>query len=201
MAAFRTIDSPDLRVQRSPGYTVFGTGRLEFLDRLQGINSREHYVLEFKWTEADSQLTLHSHFSDFNEADGLQVRLQKVAGDDDLEDSHKNGHVDVSLAMPGYPFKHWTVLHHLMTDDSRVRIRIEVHDGMGTQSRLLIWNDWQNRGSPVRQRITQVKERQAIADTEQTPFTFYSTGHGIRWGLELRNIQLKEARRERPYVD
>jgi hypothetical protein len=166
-----------------------GTGRLMFTDPLGGFDSREHYILEFRFLEDGAELRLWSHFSSFQRADGVEIIFRR------------NGdQVQVLMSTPGAPaqaLEEWT----WASERTPLRLRVEIHNGVAEGARGLVWNDKISRDGLVWSQLDQVHEANALIDSRRLSHLFFSKGQGLFWGLELDRVEVLTAKREAPYVD
>ncbi len=163
--------------------------RYLFADFLKGVNSREHFVIGARFVKHKSSFTLHSHFNGYEYRDGVRIRV-----------SRDQDEIWVECASPGFLPSRTELSNVQMNPDGTLRLRIEVHDGVSTGVRILIWNDVQSlQGELQRARVT-VNESTADMDSRREGWVFESHGRGARWGIETEDVQLLTAYREAPYV-
>lgn len=168
-----------------------GYERWTFLKLLDGINSREHYVISARFFDAEGELTLHSHFNGFQFRDGLRVRFVKKAASP----------IEVEIGGPGVlPFS--TSVPALgIGSDQTLRVRVEVHDGVSPGARVLIWSDEQSLQGEVQTPRTLLNARTSAVDTSALGWAFETHGRGARWGIETSGVTISRAYREAPYVE
>lgn len=163
--------------------------RILFATPLKGINSREHYVLEFEAVSEGSQLTVHSHLSGFAWLDGVDVRFVRRGAD-----------LQVLVGTPGFAERPLGVIEGVFTHSPWVRMRLEVHDGGVDGVRILVWRDWIDYQRPVRRARDRIQAETADLDSRESKLIFLSHGRGARWGLTAQGVALRAATREGPYV-
>lgn len=170
---------------------IYGSGKITFDSPLLGISSKEHYVLKFRMLSLSSFVTLNSHFSSFHFSDGVEINFFQ-----------KNGFLFLQTSVPGYP-KTSKIELMPIEPDHEIRLRVEVHNGVSSGVRLIIWSDFISYQGEVLSRQDQIYLGNHLFDSESEPsgHVFLNHGKGPRWGLEIHQIQLLEAFREAAYVD
>ena len=104
------------------------------------------------------------------------------------------------LSTPGYPF---TKAQELFDLDGmkEIRLEVEVHDGEGGGVRVLVWNDLISYQGETVHRQERLYPGNADFDSQREGLIFLSSGHGMLWGLELKDVDLTAAKRQAPYVE
>ena len=136
-----------------------------------------------------AEIILHSHFNGFEARDGVQVRWR-------LE----GGHIHLAIASPGTAFQEVEGVEFTLSDDRRLAVRLDVHDGGPMGGRVLIWPAvWTPYGELPRSRSRFVAKN-ALFDSASTGLMFVSSARGVFWGIELKGARLVHAVREPAYV-
>jgi len=80
------------------------------------------------------------------------------------------------------------------------RYRIEVHNGTVDGARVFIWKDWWSLQGEVIRTRTPIMAGNADFDSRKGGGFFLSSGRGVRWGLEFKNVRVTRVSREAPYA-
>lgn len=170
---------------------LYGSGKITFDSPLLGINSKEHYVLKFRMLNSNSFVTLSSHFSSFDFSDGVEIKFFQ-----------KEKRLLFQVSVPGYPKTSEIELMQI-EPDHEIRLRVEVHNGVSSGIRLVIWSDFISYQGEILSRQDQIYLGNHLFDSESEPSAlfFLNHGKGPRWGLEIHRLQLLEAFREAAYVN
>ncbi|MEO0335264.1 MAG: hypothetical protein AAF202_02655, partial [Pseudomonadota bacterium] len=167
-----------------------GAGRIEFSKPLLNTNSAEHYVLEWLPNAAEPWFVeLHSHFSGFSHKDGIQIRFE-----------NEDNIVTVKVSSPGYPYKDSVELFEF-EENQRIRIRMEVHDGISAGARIVVWHDlvtFDERNYESQPRIFLGNHS---FDSFEEGWSFRSHGKSLFWGVEFDGVRLSRAKREKALID
>lgn len=179
----------DTELLENLALSPLGTGRFIFTTPLLSLDSKEHYLLEFRLLEEDSSIRLHSHFSSFQAADGFEINITR-----------ENSEILIKTSSPGLPE---TELIRIPVNSFKVsqRLRFEVHNGVAQGVRCLIWNDKISYDGLTWTSLDKVTRERALIDTRELSAIFLSKGQGIFWGLELQKAELIKSQREASYVD
>ncbi len=161
-----------------------------FLKPLKGLDSREHFRVSARLLRPQSNLTLHSHFMGYKNRDGVQIRFRRDG--DQL-------YVDVGT--PGAIRQTHPLPTGFLSSDFTLRVRIEIHDGVSTGIRLILWNDNQKFVGTTELPIKFLSSANADLDTLRLGWIFNSHGRGVFWGIETQYVTITNADREAPYVD
>lgn len=171
---------------------VRGSGKIEMPDILTSLNSKEHYFIEFELLSETSYLVLHSHFSGFSLRDGVEIRFYKKS-------EECLGQVSVSLSTPGYLAQELGCLDGVKETD-RLRLRLEVHDGVPEGVHFFLWQDQVSLQGEVLSSLNIVSVQTSQVNTREEGRLFFSHGRGPFWGVEFEQVYLYQLRREAPYV-
>lgn len=167
-----------------------GKGKIKFTSPLLGINSRENYSIRFRFlNQKDSRLVLHSHSSGFEFEDGVQLELYP-----------ESDTLMLRISTPGFPSQTPIELMPVETGQE-VSLKIEVHDGVSSGVRVIIWNDRVSYQGEVLRKQDRIFLGNHIFDSFEENLNFFSHGRGMFWGLELAQTYLLAAQRQLAYVD
>lgn len=173
------------------GDQLRGSGRFRMVDLLTGLDSKEHYVIEFRFLAPTSSFILHSHFSGFHRRDGVEVQFKPG-------EEGKSVHVLVST--PDFPAREVGVIEEVPLQ-SIVRFRVELHDGVKDGIHLFVWVDQISFQGEILRRLDIVASGFLNdINTEEDQEVFFSHGRGLSWGAELNQVELRSFEREAPYV-
>lgn len=179
---------------------LIGTGKIQFLNPLSGLNSSEHYVLSFRFLEANSELRLVSHTTDMNEGDGVELRVFK----------NKNSLV-IGVSTPGSLERPLGSIEiegekernrsSALEDSGVLHLRLEIHNGVSGRVEFYVWFDWVTQDGYFWSHLPLVKADNAVLTSVDLNLPFISRGRGLLWGLKFHQVEILRARREAPYVD
>lgn len=168
---------------------VAGRGKIKFTSPLLGVNSRENFSIRFRFLNSqNSRLVLQSHFSGFEYDDGVQVELYPTA---DL--------IKLRISTPGYPAQESIDLMSY-EPGQEISLKIEIHDGISSGIRVIIWNDRLSYKGEILKRQERIFLGNHIFDSYEERLSFLSHGRGMFWGLDLEQTSLSVAQRQLSYV-
>jgi hypothetical protein len=191
----------DLGQVKQSSLNMIGTGKIQFLNTLSGINSSEHYVLSFRLLEANSELKLVSHTTDIKSGDGVELRIFK----------NKNN-LEIWVSTPGFLERS---LGFIEVDRGKdkiegsvepensgiIHLRLEIHNGVSGRVEFYVWHDWVTKDGYFWNHLPQVKAKNAVLTNADLDPPLFSHGRGLLWGLKIHQVEILAARREAPYVD
>jgi|FLYM01.1.fsa_nt_gi hypothetical protein len=169
--------------------SLSGRARIQFENPLLGTNSRENYSIAFRFLNDSASLIIHSHFSGFDQDDGVK-----------LEFTQNDQRLFVSFSTPGYLETEAMELFKVIPNQ-QIHLKVEVHDGVSAGVRVLIWNDRLSQQGEVIRTQDQIFLGNHTLDSFENRLSFLSHGKGVFWGVELINVELIKAYRSAPYVD
>ena len=180
----------DSQVFRTEANELIGSGRLQFSKPLLNANSAEHFVLEWLPDSTDSWFVeLSSHFSGYPYQGGVLVRLflqQNV--------------VMMTASSPGYPFREAVPLFSHQPNQ-KVRIRIELHDGISAGVRLVVWHDLLTFDDKNYEQRSRIYLGNHSFDSFEQGWSFRSHGRSLFWGLDFEGVRLTRAHRQKALLN
>lgn len=191
----------DLGQVKQSSLNLIGTGKIQFLNTLSGINSSEHYVLSFRLLEANSELKLVSHTTDIKSGDGVELRILK----------NKNN-LEFWVSTPGFLERSlgFVEIHRGREKNEGsvepehsgiIHLRLEIHNGVSGRVEFYVWLDWVTQDGYFWNHLPQVKAKNAVLTNADLDPPLFSHGRGLFWGLKFHQVEILSARREAPYVD
>lgn len=163
--------------------------KIRFSQSLLGVSSKEHFLIGFRFLDSDSHLILQSHFSGFSLSDGVKLDVYQ-------EDKK----LMMKVSTPGFPERSAVELSDLSGSDE-IWMRFEIHDGVSSGVRILVWEDTISYQGEVVRRQDRIYLGNQIFDSLAENWSFLSHGRGMFWGLELKDTLLISAHREAAYVE
>ena len=163
--------------------TLKGKGRILFDQPLFSLYSKELYLLTADFPQADSSLTLHSHFSDFSKQDGIKVFLKRTAEN-----------LILHASTPGYPRQEIGVVPDYFLKNPKLSLYIEVANGTENFVDIQIWDFYINPKERLKKPAPFLSQQNQIPLLPDT--LFYSRGRGILWGVELNGVRLIQSLRK-----
>lgn len=167
-----------------------GKGKIKFTSPLLGVNSKENYSLRFRFlNHEESRLVLHSHFSGFQFEDGAQIEIYPA-----------DGILNIKISTPGFPAQQPIELMPIESGQE-ISLKVEIHDGVSSGIRVVIWNDRLSYQGEVLKELDQIFLGNHIFDSFDEDLKFLSHGRGMFWGLVLDQTALILAQRQLHYVE
>lgn len=191
----------DLGQVKTSSVNLMGTGKIQFLNSLSGLNSSEHYVLSFRLLEANSELQLVSHTTDIKSGDGVELRIFK----------NKNS-LEIGVSTPGSLERSLGFIEIgsgkernrssvELENSGVIHLRLEVHNGVSGRVEFYVWLDWVTQDGYFWNHLPLIKAKNAVLTSVDLDLPFFSHGRGPLWGLKFHQVEILTARREAPYVD
>ena len=171
----------------NPSPTAYRKFRFE--KPLRGINSSEHYILEARFLNDGSKMIFHDHFMNFDKRDGVELTFER-----------QGNSLNVKISTPGRVPVSLDTLADVFAQGPYIRLRLELHDGVGAGTHALIWLNDLNQASPQALPLDVLTLSSATIDSEKLGFVSAASGRGIFAGVELWSVDLTSARRDLPYV-
>ncbi len=191
----------DLGQVKASSLNLMGTGKIQFLNPLSGLNSSEHYVLSFRLLEAISELQLVSHTTDIKSGDGVELRIFKNKNSLEIGVSTP-GSLERSLGLIEIDSGKERNMSSAEPENSGViHLRLEIHNGVSGSVEFYVWLDWVTQDGYFWNHLPLVKAKNAVLTSVDLDPPFFSHGRGPLWGLKFNQVEILTARREAPYVD
>jgi hypothetical protein len=176
-------------------HEIVGSGRLLATSVLRSSYTNFHLKISGNFLSADSQMTLHVFFDDFQYDTGILLRMSLA------HDYLETGDINVEFAEPGRSYLPLTTLNKVVGNDLSFVLRIEAHNKFNNERRLLIWNDALFLDSRARETRDRLTLENADFDSLNSGNIIFSWGQGYHWGLHLRNMRINTLMREVPVAD
>lgn len=161
-----------------------------FTRPLNGLTSREHYVLDFQFLEDRGRLVLHSHFNGYEWRDGVRIEF--------IRDGEK---IALNVSAPGQALVSEILPASFMNSNGRLKMRVEVHNTTDLGFRLIIWKyNWRPDGD-IESARPFISAGNSDFDSKARGSIFTGRGRGARWGIEFEKIDVISARREAFYAN
>lgn len=186
------IDAYEVSLDRNlhaQSESVSGRGKIKFTSPLLSVNSKENYSIQFRFLNTkSSRLILHSHFSGFEYDDGVQIELYP-----------EGGYIKLKISTPGYPA--YDAIDLMSYDPGQeVSLKIEIHDGVSSGVRVIIWNDRLSYQGEILKTQERIFLGNHLFDSYEERISFFSHGRGMFWGVDLDQTSLSVAQRQLSYV-
>jgi hypothetical protein len=165
------------------------SGKWLFKGLLRGLNSREHFVLAAEFLAPTATVALHSHFNGFVWRDGAVVTFER-----------RDGRLFLSLGVPGFQPRRSELPEGFVGADGRFKARIEVHNGLASGVRVLVWRYNESLQGEVERPRPFIGAANADFDSRAAGWIFPAHGRGAHWGVEFDDARIVNAYRDAPYV-
>ena len=160
-----------------------GTGRILFNQPLFELYSTELYFIKTEFINENSSFVLHSHFTGFENQDGLQIFFER-----------NQEHLIIKASTPNYPPQLLYENKTYFIKNNALAIYIQVTNGTEYFVDIKVWDIYSNPSGYLRTKISSLSDKNLIASSNST--TFYSRGQGILWGVALNKVHIIQIQRE-----
>lgn len=154
-----------------------------FNDSLPFVYSVQYYQLHASLFENNSSLILHSHFKNFDQGGGIQIKALRE------KDSLK-----IFVQTPRYPEKLLFEESAYFEATKNIFITFEVSNDWN-EPFINLWTHFINRSGFSKKYYYSLKEQNLLVSSKAEDFPFYSHGEGLNWGVKLNKAHLKSGKR------
>lgn len=154
---------------------------------LSRVLSKEYYLIKAYLSQEDSELELFSHFTGFDQEDGLRLKFKR----------QKTGLV-IKAAVQNSFYKLLFEDKNYFLRGNELDLTVELDNGARDGFRARIWENFINRNGLVKKKIPALTQENLIADTVEQDMIFYFRGQGLNWGIKLLRSQLIRGARISP---